>query len=310
MKSAVRKVTLSSLPDDLFMPVIKKVDIVSARILSRQEREQLNVQRGGADVLIETPSGRSMLITRNQLIENYRLLNGGKIKLSSWKNGVNYLIMKPANSNAFALMVPRKYAIVLDNNVSNSVGMPGVYVVCDSSEDGSIDKSSAHVVDRILFRKMYNMPQNDIIARFSHRGQLKKGNNIVRDINVNVRPSNVDGNNVNMHLSNIDSNNVKGEKSVAVKEGLNFSNNRVIKEEGDGRYFTAIGKLVNNDGKIVGFVVRDKKGNTRNVTKVEMLRLCENRLVDNIVAVYKEGTNTRYLRGNGIKIEDLPSYRV
>ena len=72
--------------------------------------------------------------------------------------------------------------------------------------------------------------------------------------------------------------------------------------------YTAIGRLMQN-GVIAGFVIQNSKGATRNVTKQEMMQLCQRKMISNVVLSRKE-SGAYYLRGNGIRIDMLQSYDI
>ena len=83
-----------------------------------------------------------------------------------------------------------------------------------------------------------------------------------------------------------------------------------------GNYrFKAVARLVKVTGSstksLVGFVVEDLQRHIKkNITIDQMKQLCERRLVENIMSVNKEGTELKFLRGNGIRIESLPEMLV
>ena len=71
----------------------------------------------------------------------------------------------------------------------------------------------------------------------------------------------------------------------------------------------AIARIVSS-GSTVGFVLRKPNGQLAHVDIGKMHAICKRKLVSNIVIATNEVTGKTYLRGNGIKIEDLPEHTI
>ncbi len=74
--------------------------------------------------------------------------------------------------------------------------------------------------------------------------------------------------------------------------------------------YIAIGRLVNSDNVLIGFVIQAKTGETRNITINQMKGICQKKLVSNITLAVNTQTGREYLRGNNIRIESLPLYQA
>lgn len=74
--------------------------------------------------------------------------------------------------------------------------------------------------------------------------------------------------------------------------------------------YLAIGRLVDQSGTVVGFVIQNGKGQTKKVTLSEMKELCGRHLVSNIMIALNPANNSYYLRGNNIRIETLTAYPI
>jgi len=257
----------NELPNRAFIPVLRKRDIVKVRVLTAEEKR--NIQRGSPDVVVETILGHKYLQKRDYIIDNYSYLNGQKISIGGWRAGVEYLVYREDNTPALALMVPLKSSIEINGiKVISGEGNDGVYVVCFLGGDGNIDRQSVGVVSRHIFRKMFSVLPNKIIDYHAKN----KGKHVNKTISQHKKPL----------------------QTIAKENNL----------------ITAVGRLMGANGKVVGFVVQDRLGRQRNVTKKEMLELCNKKLVDNIVVAVRDIDGLTYLRGNGIKIEELKEYRV
>ena len=72
--------------------------------------------------------------------------------------------------------------------------------------------------------------------------------------------------------------------------------------------FSVTHRIVNmNNHALIGFIVKEEKsGKTKHMSIDQVKMLCEKHAIGNLMLVTKEGTNLKYLRGNGIRIESLP----
>lgn len=155
----------SKIPDHLFKPVVKVRDILRARILSSDEKRKIN--HGGPDIYVMSPMGTSNLLTRDSIIKYYKYVDGSKIKLSSWKSKLSYIVIANDKGEAYAFKVPNNINIKMGDKVVPSGG----YIICESS-DGEINRQKAFVIKKEYFKKMFRagaMPGTD-------RGKTKREN--------------------------------------------------------------------------------------------------------------------------------------
>jgi hypothetical protein len=130
------------------------------------------------------------------------------------------------------------------------------------------------------------------------------------------------GHNISLGNSKLENNgfrvNINKQPSQNVKQPITANATAVnknpihLQKEAESKYrFTVLNRLMDMNNKAVGFTVKEiKTGNTRQLTTQELSKLCEMKLVDNVMIVKKEQTGQKYLKGNGIIINNLPKILV
>lgn len=89
---------------------------------------------------------------------------------------------------------------------------------------------------------------------------------------------------------------------------LSSNMSTTLKESRETKRYTAIGRC-EHEGQIVGFRILDKQTGKEGKLSISSVKeLAEKRCIDNIVLVENKGV--QYIRGNGIKITDLPIIMV
>lgn len=297
----MREVVISDIPKSVFIPVIRKREILKAQILSRDTKKGLNIPNGGNDILAVSPLGDTEYISRKDVVSRYYYLNGNRVRLSGWKTSKEYIITRKDTTPSYAFMVPSGYVILLSDRKITS----GNYIVCQLDTEQRLDIDMAKALNRNMFRKMFSILPNDIIAKHS-RDNKNKGqrlaNNGLGNGSSAIHKVNTPKQKVEVKLSNIQN---KLDKDTN-RGSINKENGNINVSSNSQYKYTTVGRLLNSDRKIIGFIIKDKNGMTKQVSKKEMLTLCNNKLIDNIVVATRESNGTRYLRGNGIRIESLP----
>lgn len=101
--------------------------------------------------------------------------------------------------------------------------------------------------------------------------------------------------------------------STPTKESKPAVDNRQAKEnqnssQNTGYRYRAVGRIVKPNGQIVGFLVESLNGSGRNqVTYNQMMGACSKKLVQNVMLV-NNPNGGYFLKGNGISLDQLPSY--
>lgn len=301
------------------LPVVRKRDILRARVLTREEKKEL--PRGGPDVVTITPSGQKIMMKRTDITSRYTYLDGKKISMAGWTSSKEYVIARLDNTEALAIMVPADCSLEVNGQYANSSKRKtGDYVVGLLDSSGAIDKNTLGIVPSAMFKKMYYMPPNEVIAR-NLRNKHKEvtaptlqnnRSNIVSSVREQPDYTGALG----MDTSSFDFGdsdiykeaNKKQVQSTLPKTSIKFDKEpEKTEKQSDYKYF-ATGRLVDQAGETVGFVIQNKEGQTRNITKGQMMEVCKKKLVSNIMVGIKADTGKAYLRGNNIRIDMLPSY--
>lgn len=301
------------LPDNVFIPIIRKRDIVTARPLSREEKREYG--SGGPDILLTSPTGEQRLITRQELVANYTYINGKKISISGWSSKRRYLIGKMDDTQLFGMLVPTNCTLKLKGKTANKANKTyGDYIICLPSPNGGIDRESAGLIPNKIFRKMFHIPENEVITRNIGKGNAefnpdrarKRRNKSRAEIKRSTTPDfglNEDA------FANMAAEIQKQPSKTVDTSGLNNKVKVRDEKHGDNKKFIAIGRLMRN-GNLEGFVIQNTRGATRNITKQEMMQLCQRKLVTNVMLSRKEETGKYFLRGNGIRIDMLEQYDI
>ena len=299
--------TINDIPDKVFIPVVRKRDILKAQIITAVEKA--NLPKGSSDVRTETPLGHEGLLSRNEIMNNYYYLSGHKISLSGWQTGSKYTLSRNDNTPAFAMMIPLNCVVELNGAINKAKNETGQYLVCLSDANGEIDRASASIISKPMFRKMFNVTPHEVISR--HKGS---GNKILgKNVGNTAVESTDTGKMVPRQLLEAvahGAGDLRQAHEIAIHTSNQKNNQGVGKEKVQVYRFSAVAKLLNEDNKIVGFVIQDNKGMTKQISKREMLNLCSQKLVDNIILATREPEGSKYLRGNGIKIESLASLHI
>ena len=88
-------------------------------------------------------------------------------------------------------------------------------------------------------------------------------------------------------------------------------NNKVkVRDESMEIIRNSLDRQINAQRNLEGFVIQNTRGATRNITKQEMMQLCQRKLVTNVMLSRKEETGKYFLRGNGIRIDMLEQYDI
>lgn len=308
------EIEFNSIPDNVMIPVLRKRDIVKASILKASDKAKL--PNGSADVRLVFPVGNSRLATRNEILTRYNYLNGRKIKLGGWKSSKEYTIMRNDNTPAVAMMLPSNYTVIIGGR--KVVGRSRDYLVCLVGSDGKVDRTTVSIVNGVMFRKMFNILPNEVINKYKGKGSRGKKASERIPVESKLRDTKlpnlgITGDTMLDTGAEAIGNGLKG---IDLKSNLNIDNkisnvssNKAIDSVKSNKY-SAVGRLINQDGKLVGFVVKNSAGMTKQISKRDMLVLCSSKSVDNMVLATREGSNTKYLRGNGIKIDSLEAVYV
>ena len=302
----MRNIKYKQIPDRAFIPVVQMIEIYRATPLTREEKQR--IERGGPDIKLVEPSGLIKLESRKDVLANYTYLDDTPIKIGGWTHENKYTIKKRSGRQGFAMMIPTSLSV---DDIERA-NKRGSYIICDIGEDGYIDRDTARVIGNSIFKKMYTIPYNEEIYRII-RGE---GRSSKRQVNKIERPIDFGLNNGGfMSLASEINNHTEAERPKEVK-GLGeelaerqSEPQRAVEQKREPSKIRAINRIMRGE-VLVGFIVQNEIGQTKQVDRVEMMRLCQNRAITNISLARHPQTGTNYLRGNGIKIGDLPPHYI
>lgn len=289
------KVDIEKVPETAFIKANKVLDICVATVLDRRHNSKL--ERGGPDVLIQSISGERFMLTRKELCKKFRHISGKQIHLAYLKNNKAYPVYRELTEADSAFRVMKTSKKYLGHLRGRMIPLES-YVVCREDGNGALLKETMTVVSPKVFRKMFKIPMQEIIRRNMSDAKKK-----VKQIPSSVMSEPiVTDNGLRMGVTSqipkpIDVNDLR-EKTMVQGQMVN-----------EHRYpYKATHRIVNmSNHNIVGFVIKEvSTGTSKQLSLESVKRLCKQRKIENIMLVVKEGTNLEFLRGNGIKLENLP----
>lgn len=299
-------IDINNYTGNAFINAIKVRDIAHVKILTREEMK--GRPHGSPDVMIMKASGETVYITRQDLVKNYRYLSGKKIVIPYMKNGVTYKIIGQCNQPYAAMLLPANMiGVYKGKNVPS-----GTYIVAPKSADGSIDYSNLTPINRNLFRKMFKIPNQEIIAR--HTGKRGAVSSRIMNRKSNKKKFGLEGTKMdgfNNNQGNMIDFNEKPKVNLGIgKEQPNIAyTQQIVNESARKTYpFRAVGVIITQDSRIeVGFMIEDTSGRQRQVPKQQVMDMCTKNLISNLTLVTQQN-GTTYIRGNGISVESLPRF--
>lgn len=316
------------------IPVIRKRDILKARLLSIDEKKSAG--RESLEIFVTSPLGHSYTMSKEDLINNYTYLNGRRINISGWKSTKERMVYRIDETAFLAIQIPINCTVDVNNKqVNKSISTVGEYIIAYQNNDGGPDPDKLGVITSAMFKKMFYMPPNDVITRNYGQGHKdfipnesrnthkENGMDFVTPLGMGDFRLDTSADD-SMDTSEIKQTIQKSEPSHQVAKQATQQTQQTMKNKPVSRIsidklreipeqqkeikYSAIGRLIDNDGIIIGFVIQNKKGEYRSITKVEAMELSKQHLIDNISVGVKADTGKSFLRGNGIKISDLRAY--
>lgn len=299
------------IPDGMFIDATLVRELCKIKLMTRQERRSMGA--GCPDVQVQSILGGRKNITREELSRDYKLFNGQQVKMKFLRTDKQYNVFRLCEEDYKILKIP-------DNDIVSFRGQQrqsgGSFVVCKATDNGTPDKSTLHIISAKIFRKAFVIPDNEhikgAVARRKAGIAQKRFNpymykpirkhSSVMDIQPDIPAS------AFQHFNNNTGNNgVTGAKPV----NRPVVNNRDgIAERSDSKYkFTVTHQImsVNDPNKQIGFVVKElSTGKVKNLPISSVVKLCESKVVDNVMIVTKQSTGLRFLKGNGIVLKNLP----
>lgn len=307
-------ITVDNLPMNVFIDAIKVRDIYKVTILGKQSRKGI-VAPGAGDVKMLSVLGQTGYITRKQLASEFTHVSGRKIALATLKNDKPYIVVRQCVERYKAMKIPDNCIGIFKGRQVNK----GSYAVLKTDDSGNIDSNTLAIVSSTVFRKMFKIPMQNIINKYMNKpnksknltifnkpiSRVKHFNNPNGNMNTNTVKPRVNLADIGINPGNINigrNTNAKVTETETSEQAVKKSNYR----------FRVVAKLLSTqeNKKLVGFSLEDlKDGTVRPYRLPQVTALCDKKLVENMILVTKEN-GTRYLKGNGIIIEQLPEILV
>jgi len=302
-------INLETVPDRAFLKCSMERDICKMRIISRKEKS--NMEAGSNDIMIVSLSGDRKIISRKELVSNYKFFNGAPIKMAWLKENKTYTIIENKRKDCRVLIIPNNCIGIY--NGAKIYG--GSYVVANMDSEGNVNKSSLKSMDSKSFRKMYRVPMQDALRNLGNKPSSNrftlydnKGNNPFRNnstvINTNIKPTlerRKEVKPVEKPIVNTMVSKPTQKTQQVARPQVQQNNNKYA--------FTAVAILTDVNGRSVGYLLEDINTHQRKECILrDVIILLENHKIDNLMVVNKEvnGTLKKIIRGNGISREALP----
>lgn len=313
-------INLLNIPNKSYFRAIRARNIVKFRLLTNQEK--VNMPNGSDDVLIKSAFNEKYTISRQELVQKYKYLSGKKIRLAGIKSGIEYNAFVVDNTEVRYLIIPDNSKGLVRNNIVKS----GMVIAYLSDESGNLSEYFG-VMNVNTFKKMCATPFTDKIRRNANNktktSRLWERKQYLANNRNNARTNNTTMNfGLNAEeFNNLDyqnRNNARQSQAIQSnglnnhKININMQNNMSNKQSDNVRHiykYVATKRIIANNGKLIGFVLMNRNNTVKQIDLRTIATMCSHKEIKNLTLVTKidEVTHTSksFIRGNGIKIEDL-----
>lgn len=320
-------VVFDKLPSNKFFDAIKVRDICIVKLLNRQEKA-MN-EPGSPDVVVRSATGISRMITRGELVEEFKHANGKDIIIAYLSDRRKYTVIKDCVEPYKMMKLPNNCQGIIRGKVIK----PGSYIVCQSDDAGNPNLNTLIAISPSMFRKMFEIPRQNSIIRNTGRGNkmlnivkhrdkykgLINPNSIVIDFDKSKKivqgnsqqPKKQNSQSINLEkkpINNTNTNKINLGNSNNIAPTSAREQDAVARRYEQREYrFTAVARVLNSNGALLGYVIKEiKTGKTQQCPTYQVMRMAEAKQVDNIIHCKQDNGQT-YLKGNGIKLEGLPA---
>ena len=332
-------VNITRVGDELYLDAYLIRNICKANIIPREQ-----VQPGEPDVVVKSLLGDSDRIGRGQLVSGFSHVNGKKIHINAWKRGKANLVMPRVNNKEVyrAFYVPEGIQVCIDSDGSNRMVSGGNYIVFDddnykiavipknmflkmfkmqgqiertyrSNKKSSLDSladewgsSEDYGEYKEYSDTSYNNEQNSLDSLADEWGSSEDDYSSNDTYNYTQNVQSNEPNNYNAE-SDVDWNKFNEDTNSASEE-LDAGNMYLAyepKKQEKTYKFTAIGKILGEDDKIVGFMLKDNNGIVEAVDKKIVNKMAMNKEIANIGIREKDGK--KYIYGKDRPLSELPT---
>lgn len=311
-----------------YIPVRKVNDIATVRVIGRDKLKGKGGLRSSdgvlKDIYIKHSSGEVEYITRNELVSKYKMLSGKHILMFKLKDEKSFYVKRNCNEEYRAMLLPPGFVNTFNGKVINGKAyvvapLKNIDSTSDSnSEENEIDISKATIMSSELFKKSFVIPDNELIQssrqkaiRYNNRFSLKsfinnkiKNKNIQKTVKSNLVKDNRNEKEIRKSLQEVIKQENREKEQDRIRQINNININQNINNTESKYEFKAEARLFNANNTLIGFMLVDKKGNKMAKDLSTVSKLASMHLISNISLVNSD--NKTFLRGNGIRIEELP----
>lgn len=175
-------IDIDAMPASMFIDVNNVVDVCQVKIMTKAQRKEL--AHGEPDVIITSAiQGRSR-ISRRQLAENFVFINNKKIRLAILREDRVYTVKRYCNVPCKAFKLPSNVVGVCNGR---KITDKGAYIVAQVGADGNIDRSTFKVMSSDNFRKLFKIPEQEVITRNRGKGHKELNINHIKELYVRAK---------------------------------------------------------------------------------------------------------------------------
>jgi len=303
-------VAINNLPSNAFIDAIKVRDLAEVRILDRKIN---NIEPGGKDVKLRSLTGETSMLSRKELIERYKTIRGKSVTLAFFRHEKNYLVESTCKE-------PYKVMKLPSNCIGNFGGKrvePGSYIVCKTDESGN---TTVGIISPSRFRQMFKIPMQDVIKRnmngnknknftlFNKPKQFRKKPNILAKQpaapQITVAQQKPVLNPSMLRKQPVTSQITQTNRQFTVDN----SKFKSINTPTTNYRFRITRRIVSvrNTKQLLGYEIQEiQTGRVKSFQLNRVMKMCEMQLVENAMIV-THTNGMKYLRGNGIVLDNLP----
>lgn len=282
-------IPVDKLNGNCFLDAVMTKDIAELTIISPKEKKAVGskYKRGEPDILVRHLDGRVERLYRTDVNGRFRHPNGKAVRLLLLKNSTKYPVYIDCEEKYKAVKVPKSYRVDFNGRRLNGGG----YIICKVDDKGAVLKETLRVISSDSFKRAFKIPESKYIKRVGIRengtGRKNLGVEEMKNGLANIR---------RVEQIQTDNRNTVVEKKT-----------EVVKEDKSKYKYRVYQRITNMEKKVVGYAIEEiATGRKKNITTKQLATLCSMKVVENVMLVTRDD-GTKFLKGNCIKLENIPS---